>query len=430
MLSKISYKHFFIFLIALFCFSKKIKAQNSFSLEECIEIAFRQNPEVQLQNLNILKSNEVFKYSKKNLLPSVSGSISQSVSGGRSIDPFSNSFVQRNISSNSFGISSNWNIFNGFQIKYQIDQNRISIENERQLLELKKKDLKIAVIEAFMQVLIAQELVKIASEQKRDLEMQYNSLKEKLKEGIVSRSQLSDFDAQIANVSFEEFNSKNNLKLSKLNLVQWLGFSSKAVFEVKPIKFQTKAKIENVNLHPSLKMFETQLSMAQIGTKIAEANKYPSLNFGAGLGSAYSSAAASEIPYFKQLNFNFNQYFRLGLNIPIYNNGQTKAKISNALIQEKIIKKQFEQQNLKLNQENEKQKLEIELLQEKSDYSDINKKIQEKAYLAAKERFEEGLINSIELNSFRINFEKASITLIQTNIELSYKSLIYQTFLE
>ena len=414
-----------LFLILI---SFSIHAQKVYTLAECIEIAFRQNPDIQLQNLNILKSSEVYRFSKFNKLPSLSGSVSQGVNGGRSIDPFTNTFVQRSISTNAFGVSTNWNALNG--VNKQIEQNRLNLEVEKQQLDLRKKELKVAVIEAFMQVLLAQEFSKLATEQRLDLESQWIGLKEKAKEGLIPNSQISDFEAQIGNVKFEEFNANNNFSVSKLTLSQWLGFSAKTDFNIKQENVffsDTKAQIV---FHPSQRIFDTQLKIAKIATKLAEAAKYPSINISAGLGSAFSSAASAEFAYFKQLNFNLNQYFRIGLNIPIYSNGQVQAKIFNANIQERIIKKQIDQQNLKLNQALEKQKMELELLKEKLSYAEINQNTQSKAYLAAKERFSEGILNITELNTFRLNAEKAKITQIQTQLELNYKTLTLEAFLE
>ena len=417
-----------ILILILICC--QVYAQKVYTLDECIETAFRQSPELQVQNLNILQANENYRYSKKNQFPSVTANISQGVNGGRSIDPFSNAFVQRSISSSSFGVGANWNIFNGFSLKNQIEVNRNEVEGQKQQLALNKKELKINVISAFMQVLVAQELLKISQEQKKDLEAQLDALNEKVKEGLLPKSQISDFEAQIANVSFEEYNAKNNLELAKLNLAQWLGFTSKTNFEVKYQRKITPKYEESNFIHPSLKILETKFTSAKLNTKIAYASKYPTVNLNGGLGSAYSSAASSEFSYFNQLNYNLNQYFRIGLNVPIYANGQVQAKISNANIQEQIIKKQIDQEKLKIGQEFEKQKMEIALLSEKLKFSEINLNVQNKAYLSGKERFEEGIVNSIELNALRTNTEKARITYIQTQIEFDFKTLLLLAYIE
>jgi outer membrane protein len=304
------------------------------------------------------------------------------------------------------------------------------VEGQKQQLALNKKELKINVISAFMQVLVAQELLKISQEQKKDLETQLDALNEKVREGLLPKSQISDFEAQIANVSFEEYNAKNNLELAKLNLAQWLGFTTKTSFDVKYQRLVRPKYSETYFKHPSQTILENKLVGAKLNSKIALASKYPSLNLGGGLGSAYSSAAAAEFSYFNQLNYNPNQYFRIGLNIPIYANGQVLAKISNANIQEQIIKKQINQQKLKIGQEFEKQKMEIALLSEKLKFAEINLNVQNKTYLSGKERFSEGVINSIELNNLRTNAEKARITYIQTQIELDFKTLLLETYVE
>ena len=404
--------------------------QKVYSLEEYIEIAFRQSPELQLQNLNILQASENYKYSKKNQFPSVSANVSQGINGGRSIDPFSNSFVQRSISSNSFGVGANWNVFNGFSIKNQIEAYRNEVEGQKTQLVLSKKELKINVITVFMQVLIAQELLKISEEQKRDLESQLLALHEKVKEGLLPKSQVIDFEAQIANVSFEEYNAKYNLELAKLNLAQWLGFVSKTNFDVKHQRILLPKYLESSFIHPSQKILDNKLFGAKLNSRIAQASKFPTVNLNGGFGSAYSGAAATDFPYFSQLNYNLNQYFRIGLNIPLYANGQVLAKISNAHIQEQIIIKQLEQQKLKIGQEFEKQRMEIALLSEKLKFSEINLNVQSKAYINGKERFEEGVINSIELNSLRLNAEKAKASQIQTQIEIDFKTLLLRTYSE
>jgi outer membrane protein len=282
--------------IFLFCvlISFFANAQKVLSLEDCIETSFRQSPELQIQNLNILQASEIYRYSKLNQFPSVSGNVSQGINGGRSIDPFSNSFVQRNISSNSFGIGTNWNVFNGFSLKYQLEQNKNNILTEQQQLELRKKELKISVIDAFMQVLLRQELVKISTEQRKDLESQLIVLTDKVKEGIIPKSHLTDFEAQIANVTFEEYSAKNNVLLAKLNLGQWLGFASKTDFELKYQKAVIPKLFEFSNLHPSQKILQSKLTSAKLNLSIAQAAKYPSVNISGGLGSAYSSAASAE----------------------------------------------------------------------------------------------------------------------------------------
>lgn len=234
----------------------------------------------------------------------------------------------------------------------------------------------------------------------------------------------------MANIKYEIYNANNNLILAKLELGQWLGFENKRDFELIPLIIKTNTISNDINRHPSLKMMQNQLAISRVNIKTSMAAKYLSINLSAGLGSAYSSAASDELRYFKQMAFNFNQNFRIGVSIPIFSNGQIASKIRSSEIQEKIILKQIEQQKQKLNQEVEKQKLAIALLEEKLSFGKVNYAMQQKTYKAAKGRFAEGLISITELNNFRLNAEKAKIIILQTEIEVSFKVLALEVFME
>jgi outer membrane protein len=156
----------------------------------------------------------------------------------------------------------------------------------------------------------------------------------------------------------------------------------------------------------------------------------PSININGGLGSAYSSAAATEFNFFNQLNYNFNQYLSLSVNIPIFLNKEIQSKIASSEIKEKIVKKQIDQQKLKLDQYYQKLFLEIDLLKEKLKFSEINASVQNIAYISGRERFSEGILNSTELNTLRLSAEKAKVQLLQTQIEYDFKIKTLEVFVE
>jgi outer membrane protein len=405
-------------------------AQKSYTLQECIDKSLSLNPDIAIQNLGIRNAENNLEASKWTRWPSLSGSWSQGINGGRSIDPFTNSFIQRTINSNSMGLNGSWNLFNGFSTQSLIQQNGLQTEIARLDLQHSKKNVKIGTIQAFLNVLLATELLNIAVEQKKDLLKQMEVLKQKLKEGLVSQTQINDLDAQLANVNYSEIETRNKLKTEKMRLSNMMGIKNFQDFDIKVSPgIETPIPDDNF-LHPLQKISRQRLQIAQISNKMSRFAKYPSVNAGYGLGTAYSSAAANEINYFRQLDFNFNQYLRLGLNIPIFSNGQISQKISKAKIDEIIAKKELEKQDLKINQEWEAYKQELELLTQKLVYSRQNVEIQSKAYTSAAERFNEGLLNITEFNTFRMNLEKAKINLIQNQLEVRFRTLVMNTFAE
>lgn len=415
-----------------------IKAQQRYSLQDCIELAFKNNLELKGQELNIQQAENTLRQSKNAVYPSASGSFSHGLNFGRSIDPFTNSFVQRSISSNSFGLSSSWTVFNGFLTRNQIEQNKTNLQSEYYVNQKNKRELKIKITLAYMQVLMNQELYSIALEQENALAKQLAVIKETVKEGLKAKTNIIDFEAQLAASAFDALTARNNITLSKLALVQILGLSNSLNFEVENMTFNNTGFNENLrndilaglDHQPALKAAELKVKSAVAGIKIATAARYPTVSINGGLGSAYSSAAASEFNYFNQLNYNFNQYLRLGINFPIYTNGQTRGRIKAAEITHKVLENQYDQQLQQLSTEVEQAFLSTRMAYEKLSGAGLNLKAQQLAFESASERFNEGLLNSTELNTFRTNLEKAKSNLIQVQYEFQFRKIVLEAYKE
>ncbi len=408
--------------------------QSRFSLTQCIDYANKQNFDVKLKELKLRQSENTLEQSEKALYPNLSGSFSQGINSGRSIDPFTNGFIQRTISSNSFGANANFTIFNGFSLKNQIIQNQYNAEADQVEIQRAKNELRIRITLAYMQVLMNQELSKIAQEQIQNIQSQYERAKALVNEGNMPKTNLIDLDAQLATAEYDALNAKNNIDVSKLSLAQLISFPNFTAFDIENNSIEEKTVLLNdnylqhifseLNYQPIIKSAELRVKSAKIGIKLAEAGKYPTVSLGAGFGSAYSSAAAKEYNYFNQLGFNLNQFARLSINIPIYTNGQVNGRITNAQINQKIVETQLSQTKLQTKQEIEQAYLAAKIAQEKLKAAQKQVSAQQIAYDSAKDRYLEGVIHAIELNNFRINLEKAKSNLIQSKYEFYFRKTI------
>lgn len=404
-------------------------AQKSYSLAECITRAQQHNPDILLQNLNISRAENTLSQSLKSRLPMVSGSVSSGLNGGRSIDPFSNSFVQRTISYNSFSVSTNLLLFNGFSLRNQIEKNRANKEAEQVQLEVVRKEIRLAVIEAYENGVISREMIRLQRESLLDLEEQAESVKERIKEGLMASYSLMEAEAQIASARFELTIAENNYLLAKKGLAQLM--MTEDDFELMvPQLLSPLILPENRVQHPALRVWDSRMRSARYSVDIARAEKYPRLSLNVGLGTSYSSGAVNEFNYFQQLGHNFNQFTGLGLSIPIFSNGLAASRIEAARIEENMIRIQKNKAEIQLNSQIETLKLELTTLKEKLNSAEINLKAQTRLYEATKEKFKEGLVSQMELNTYRLNREKAQVQSIQTRYELYFKNKILETFYE
>lgn len=437
---QINNKIFFCFFSILFPLWGQGGCQTRFSLNQCIEYAYKQNFEVKLKELRLKQSENTLQQSQKAIYPNLSGSFSQGINSGRSIDPFTNDFVQRTISSNSFGANTNFTIFNGFSLKNQIIQNQYNAEADQVEIQRAKNELRIRITLAYMQVLMNQELSKIAQEQIQNIQSQYARVKALVNEGNMPKTNLIDLDAQLATAEYDALNTKNNIDVSKLSLAQLLAFPNFVAYDIENNSIEEKTLLLNDNylqnilsnsyFQPIIKSAELRVRSANVGIRLAESGKYPSVSLGAGFGSAYSSAASKEYNYFNQLGFNLNQFARLSINIPIYTNGQVQGRITNAQINQKITEIQLSQTKLQLKQEIEQAYLGAKITQEKFIAAQKQISVQQIAYDSAKDRFLEGLLQAIELNTFRINLEKAKSNLIQSKYEFYFRKTILDFYVK
>ena len=80
------------------------EANKIYSLEDCISIALENN--INLKSTNLLANTAKVNYqqSKADMLPSVNGSFNLGVNDGRSIDPFTNDFINQELTFSNLGL--------------------------------------------------------------------------------------------------------------------------------------------------------------------------------------------------------------------------------------------------------------------------------------------------------------------------------------
>ena len=141
-------------------FIANAQAQTKLSLEEAWQKGI-QNPTIKLKSLELEVGNIDLALSKKQLLPNISGQYNNSLNIGRSIDPYTNSFLTQSIVGNNYGLSANYTLFDFYQNKNQIAVNQLYLKAIGQDLKAIENDIKYRILVAFFEVLLAEEQVDI-----------------------------------------------------------------------------------------------------------------------------------------------------------------------------------------------------------------------------------------------------------------------------
>lgn len=118
-----------LFLLGLIFVSITLSAQEkAWSLQDCIAFALENNIQVKQSEINQEITDRDLVAAKYNVLPDLNGFASHGYNFGQSIDPFTNEFASTRVRNNSFSLSTNFTIFNGFRNINTIQRNKSQLQ--------------------------------------------------------------------------------------------------------------------------------------------------------------------------------------------------------------------------------------------------------------------------------------------------------------
>ena len=147
-----------IFCVMLLCFTTETKAQQDsiWTLEKCINYALEQNIQVRKSEL----SNQRYQYyanqAKAERFPSVNASVSQNFNWSKA----SGETGYAGMNGSNVSVNSGVTIFNSNKLINQIKQAELDIQGGQYSLETTKESISLSILDAYLQVLYAEEQVK------------------------------------------------------------------------------------------------------------------------------------------------------------------------------------------------------------------------------------------------------------------------------
>jgi outer membrane protein len=466
-------KHLRLRHLAFVCFILMgfgAKAQQQWTLQQCIEHAMKNNLQVRIAVLNNELNQANLKQSKANALPNLNFGANNTYNFGKTIDRFTNQFANTRVQSINLGVQTQWNLFNGLQNYHTIKQNELNLMTGKYDVDRTKNDVSLNIANAFLQIVLARELVNITQNQVNTTNTQLTRIKKLVDAGALPKFNQYDVESQLASEELNVVNANNQLNIATLNLALLLNLNPDE-FSVSvpnlpnpnelPLNY-TSTQVYNAALsnQPIIKSAENQVLSAERGIKIAKSAISPSLIFSGSLGTGYSGLAKQiagydstiatigytalgreevkslfvnpileNSPYSTQFKDNINRSLGLTLNIPLFNNLQTLTAITRAKINYESAKLQLVQAKLDLQRT---------ILQAYTDANGALKKFNatEKSVIALREsfkyveqRYNVGAANSVDYNTQKNNVTNAEAQLLQAKYEYIFKAKVLDFYL-
>ncbi|HEX8460133.1 MAG TPA: TolC family protein, partial [Segetibacter sp.] len=92
------------------------------SLKQAVDVALSNNLQVRQSDLQMQSTAVNLSQAKTNIFPDLFSNLNHGTNQGRSIDPFTNSYINQTINYASYNLSSSVVLFNGFQLKNLVKQ--------------------------------------------------------------------------------------------------------------------------------------------------------------------------------------------------------------------------------------------------------------------------------------------------------------------
>ncbi len=450
--------------VIIFLLTTSVLAQDGASkltLQNCLDIAMTNNIAVKQVGLVEQSAQLNLNQAKYNRLPNIAAGINYGINSGRSIDPFTNSYNNQQLSSSNANLTASVPVFRGFQTNNAIKQESFNFQAAKMELQQEKDNLTLNVILAFLQMMNDEDVLKQTREQMAVTQKQVERLTVLNNEGAIAPAALYDMKGQVAADQVSLVNAGRALEMSKLNLAQLMNVPYTKEMQIDRQGFQTTVKLYDAtaaNVYSKALQSLAMVQAADLRTKaatkaikIATAGLYPTISLFGQLGTNYSSAARTLIPvssmdvatsdyvvvgvnnysvmtnqtkynsqkisFTNQYNNNLSSQFGVSLSIPVFSSMQTRTNIKLAKLEEKRIGYIAENTRLQLKQSIEQAHLDMSTAFEK--YNAINDQVAayEESFRAVEIRFNLGAVNSVEYIIIKNNLDRANINLTVARYE-------------
>lgn len=461
-------KTFIIFSIALF--SIQAQAQNnpgnSLSLKNCIEIALKNNINLERTNLQTETAELNFNETKSRVLPTINGNYSIGTNNGRSIDPFTNDIIDQQFNFSNAGISLNAQLFNGFELRNSIQRDRFKLQASEAEKVAAEQQLVLDVTLTYFQILNSKDLLELARLRLHSSQQQTDRLETLYKEGEGNPADFTDIKGQVNKDESNVMTAKNQLYQAKLNLAQLLNTNSEisvdefntfldfkkyesspkevyskslenlATFEEKRLRIEAAKEdiaVARSLFAPDISLFaqlNTNFSslaslLNKTGTQVVETGQFITIdNLSYPVRKNQSEFSEAEIPYFDQLNNNLSSVVGIAVDIPIFNGFRARRSVALKKIQYKDAELELENTKNDYFQAIKQAHKDMETAYE--NYFILKNQVEAYAesYRVNEIRFSSGVSNIVEYIISKNNLDQSRINLANAKYEYLIRTKI------
>ena len=418
------------------------EASKQWSLQDCIDYALEKNIKLQQDKIALEVSDVDVKTAKASLFPSLSFNTghnvinrpyqqnSSTVSGTEIISSDSKTTYNGN-----YSLNAQWTLWNGGRRLNNIKQQKTTRDIASLSVSETENMLQEEITKLFVQILYADESVKINKSTLETSEANFKRGEELFKEGSISKADLAQLESQVGNDQYQLVTSESTLRNYKLQLKQLLELdgtdemtlalptlSDEQVMKVLPSQadvYQTA-----LTTRPEIQSGQLSIDNAKLGIKTAKAGYMPTISLSASSSSTTNSASTNN--WAQQMKYGWNNMIGISLSIPIFDNRQNKSNVQKAKLQYSNSQLNLATKQKELYSTVESLWLDALNAQQQYAAADTKLKSSQTSYDMVSEQFTLGMKNTVELLTEKNNLQSAQ----QQRLQAKYMAVLDRALLD
>ena len=398
------------------------------TLHDCLSYALENNIELQQIRNTYLAGLEDTKEAKAAQLPSLTASTTQ----GFTNYPSGNA-SENNSYTATYGVNADMTLYAGGRLRTAVRQQDVQNSIDALTVEESANDIRVAIVQAYLQTLYAAEAVTIAESTAEISRAQRDRAAEMKEAGSISRADLAQFESQLASDRCQVTVARTSLddcrlqlkQLLELDIADEMRIASPEISEEEVLAAlapKTDIYAAALEAMPEIRRGELAVEAAELGVRQAKAGFLPSLSLSAGIGSGYMSGNSYESG--TQIWNRFNENVGVTLSIPIFSNRSNRTAVNKARLE--VANSRLSWQDLRKTLVRKVETAYLDAVSAQSQYLAANEKERYafESFTLTSEQFAVGMKNIVEMLTAQNEYASARQEVLQAkymalmNIEL------------
>lgn len=461
-----------ICLIALSFGALTAHAQQVITLQKAVALTLERNLTIKQARVTEQLGAEDVRQARANQLPTLNVNPQASYNFGRSPNLSTYSYTSQSFLYVNGQASVGVTLFQGGQLRNQVLENKLLLDADKTSTEKVKNDLLLNVVVDYLSILTNQDLVVAANQQIDIAKITLDRAQKNFNAGNQTLADLSQAKAGLSTAELNLTTAQNQLESTILTLKQYMEMSPDSAITIeKPdiskltdirLAFDANEVINTALQHyPDVRLAEVQQKGYEQAIKVAKGSYYPTLSLFGGVGTNYSNLQKQQVigtnttlvpigtvqatgqtvvspiqepvyggySFTNQLSNNLNQSVGVSLSIPIFNHSTAQIAVKKAKLNYEYSELSTQLAKNNLSKTISQALLDLKAAEKSYISAQQTYQADKDAFNTVQQRYNVGLVNSLDYNTSLTNYNKAENDMITAKYTLVFRSKVIDYYL-